>query len=369
MGFIKKNLLKVVEWKDDSSDTVVYRFPLDDRAQLMTGSTLVVRESQVAIFVYKGKIADVFGPGTHKLTTEVLPFLTQLMSIGTGFEIPIKSDIYYVNTKQFTGQKWGTQNPIVLRDKEFGMVRLRGYGIYSFRVTDPKVFMKEIFGTKNVYTSQEVAEYVRPMVLQSLTDAIAESKMSVLDLATNYKELGDTVVETSIKDFSQYGLTLERLVVENISLPEEVEKMLDERSKMGIIGGQMGTYAQYQTATAIRDMANNPNAGASMVGLGVGMGGAGAMGSMFHGAMSNIDNKSTKPCIKCGVEISDKAKHCPECGAKQSKVCAKCGEAITPRAKFCANCGEKIATKKVCEDCGEELKSTAKFCPNCGKKC
>ena len=147
MGFIKKNLLKVIEWKDDTKNTVVYRFPLEDRYEIMTGSTLVVRESQVAIFVYKGKVADVFEPGTYKLSTENLPFITKLLSLPTGFESPIKAEVYYVNTKQFNGQKWGTQNPIVLRDKDFGMVRLRGYGIYSFRIVDAKKFMKEILIT------------------------------------------------------------------------------------------------------------------------------------------------------------------------------------------------------------------------------
>ena len=371
MGFIKKNLLKVIEWTDDSKDTIVYRYPIDNKYSIMTGSTLVVRESQVAMFVYKGQIADVFGPGTHKLSTEVIPFLTTLLSLPTGFEVPIKADVYYINTKQFTGQKWGTQNPIALRDKEFGMVRLRGYGIYSFRVVDPKVFMKEMFGTNALYKTSDVAEQIRPMVLQSLTDAIAESKVSALDLATNYKEFGDTVLKTSEKEFSHYGLKLEKFVVENLSLPEEVEKALDDRSKIGIMADKMGSYAQYQAATAMRDAANNPNGGANMVGLGVGLGSAGMMGGMFNNAMNSAQDKpkKTKICVKCGTEISERSKHCPECGAVQGNKCAKCGEVLSSRAKFCPNCGEKVVTKKTCASCGEELKSTAKFCPNCGEKC
>lgn len=371
MGFISKNLLKVIEWKDDSKDTVVYRFPLTDRYEIMTGSTLVVRESQVAIFVYKGQIADVFEPGTYKLSTENLPFLTKILSLPTGFESPIKAEVYYVNTKQFTGQKWGTQNPIVLRDKDFGMVRLRGYGIYAFRVIDVKSFMKEMFGTNALYTTTDVSEQIRPMIIQAITDTIAESKLSLLDLAANYKEFGESVLSASEKEFAQYGLKLEKLVVENFSLPEDVEKALDERSKLGIMEDKMGTYTQMQAAQALRDSAKNPN-GNNLAGLGIGLGAAGAVGGLFNTSISNVENKpkaKTKQCIKCGMEIPEKSKHCPECGTPQNPTCPKCGEMITARAKFCHNCGEKVAvTKKVCSECGEELKSNAKFCPNCGAK-
>ena len=153
MGFIKKNLLKVIEWKDNTKNTVVYRFPVQDRYEIMTGSTLVVRESQVAIFVHKGQIADVFEPGTYKLSTENLPFITKILSLPTAFESPIKAEVYYINTKQFIGQKWGTQNPIAMRDKDFGAVRIRGYGIYSFRVVDPKLFMKEMCADRDNTTN------------------------------------------------------------------------------------------------------------------------------------------------------------------------------------------------------------------------
>lgn len=370
MGFIKKNLLKVIEWKDDSKDTVVYRFSIPDRYAIMNGSTLVVRESQVAMFVYKGKVADVFEPGTYKLATENLPFLSKIFALPTAFELPVQAEVYYVNTKQFTGQKWGTQNPIAMRDKDFGMVRLRGYGIYSFRVIDAKTFMREMFGTNNVYTTADVAEQIRPMVIQSITDTIAESKISLLDLAANYKEFGQNVLKTSEEEFGSYGLKLEKLVVENLSLPENVEKALDERSKLGIMEDKMGTYTQYQAATALRDAANNPN-GNNLAGLGVGLGVAGTMGQVFGNAM-NAENKTkakTKKCIKCGAEISDRAKHCSECGASQMPECPSCHEPVSPKAKFCANCGAKLETKKTCANCGEELKPTAKFCQNCGTKC
>lgn len=370
MGFIKKNLLKVIEWKDSSKDTVVYRFPLEDRYEIMTGSTLVVRESQVAIFVHKGKVADVFEPGSYKLSTENLPFLTKILSLPTGFESPIKAEVYYVNTKQFTGQKWGTQNPIAMRDKDFGVMQLRGYGIYSFRVVDARKFMNEMFGTNELYTTSDVAEQIRPLIIQSISDTIAESKVSFLDLASNYKEFGDNVVAVSEREFATYGLKLEKLVVENLSLPEEVEKAINERSRLGIMEEKLGTYTQLQAADAIKEAAKNPN-GNNMASLGVGLGAAGMVGGLFGSTMEGATNKpkKTKQCIKCGAEIPERSKHCPECGVAQNPVCSKCGEMISPKAKFCSNCGAKVVSaKSVCSNCGEELKPNAKFCGNCGTK-
>lgn len=369
MGFIKKNLLKVIEWKDNSKDIVVYRFPMDDRYAIMTGSTLVVRESQVAIFVYKGKVADIFEPGTYKLSTENMPFISKILALPTAFELPVQAEVYFVNTKQFTGQKWGTQNPIALRDKDFGVVRLRGYGIYAFRIVDPKKFMNEMFGTNHIYTTSDVAEQLRPMVIQAITDCIAESKISLLDLAANYKEFSQKVEENSDNEFADYGIKLERLVIENMSLPEDVERALDERSKVGIMEDKIGAYSQLQAAQALRDAAKNPN-GNNMASLGVGLGVAGAMGNVFGNSL-NTQNKpkpKTKQCVKCGMEIPERSKHCPECGAPQMPKCPKCGEMVSTRAKFCPNCGEKMApAKKVCAHCGEELKANAKFCPNCGE--
>lgn len=372
MGFIKKNLQKVIEWRDNSKDIVVYHYPVEDRYEIMTGSTLVVRESQVAVFVHKGKVADVFEPGTYRLSTDNLPVITKLLSIGTGFNSPIKAEVYFVNTKQFIGQKWGTQNPITIRDKDFGMVRIRGFGIYAYKVDDAKIFMDEMFGTNNLYTTSDVAEQIRPMIIEAISDTIAESKISMLDLAANYREFSEKVRESSQAEFKKYGLRLEKLVIENISLPESVEKALDERSKLGIMADKMNTYTQYQAANAMRDAANNPN-GNNLAGLGVGLGVAGSVGNVFSGALNGTTtDNNTKTCVKCGAEISVKAKHCPECGAVQSATCPKCGEAVSSRAKFCANCGAKIGTKvdkKHCTECGEELKAGAKFCPNCGKKC
>ena len=371
MGFFSKNLLEVIEWTDSSKDVVVYKYPIEDRYEIMTGSTLVVRESQAAIFVHKGEIADVFEPGTYKLSTENLPFLTKLLSLPTGFKSPIKAEIYYVNTKQFTSLKWGTQNPIVMRDSEFGSVRLRGYGIYSFRVTNPKVFMKEMFGTNELYLADDVASQCRPMIIQAITDTIAESKMSILDLAANYKEFAKRVIDGSEAEFDNYGLKLSNFVIENISLPDEVEKALDEKSKLSIMEDQIGTYTKYQAAQSIRDAAKNSGNGSNITGLGVGIGAAKVISDAFSEGMSTpTKTTASKQCIKCGAQIGVRAKHCSEGGASQVeiKVCPNCGEEVSAKSKFCSHCGAQMEEKKVCANCGEPLKPRAKFCANCGTK-
>ena len=184
---IKRQLLEVIEYKDGAKDQIVYRYPLTERDEIMNNSTLVVRESQAAIFVHKGQIADIFFSGSYKLTTENIPFLTKLLSLPTGFNSPIKAEVYFVNLCQFTGIKWGTQNPIMLKDAQFGNIRVRGYGIYSFKVEDPRAFLKELFGTSASYSVSDVAAQIRPMLLSSITDAIAESKVSALDLEVSIR--------------------------------------------------------------------------------------------------------------------------------------------------------------------------------------
>lgn len=365
---IKRQLLKVIEWKDDSKNTIVYRYPLSDRDEIMTSSTLVVRESQYAVFVHKGEIADIFGPGTHTLETGNIPFLTKMLSLPQGFESKIKAEVYFVNSKQFTGLKWGTQNPIMMRDKEFGNVRLRGYGVYSFRVEDPRAFMKEMFGTNALYTVDDVATQCKPMLIQSITDAIAESKISALDLAANYKEFSEAVIKASQKEFSAFGLKLCTVVFENISLPEEVEQMLDERTKMGVMEDKMGTYTQFQAAQAMRDAAKNTSGG-NLAGLGVGLGAGGAVGKMFSESLSTENKPKAKmtECTECGASIPENSKFCPECGKKQGLTCPKCGASLKKGAKFCSECGEPLTkAEKTCE-CGAKLSADAKFCPECGK--
>lgn len=367
-SFMKKQLLEVLEWKDGSKDVLVYRHPMDKRDEIMNSSTLIVRESQVAVFVHKGQIADVFGPGTYKLNTENIPVITKMMSLPTGFNSRIKAEVYFVNTKQFIGQKWGTQNPIMMRDADFGTIRLRGFGTFSYKVDDAKTFMREVFGTNPIYRVEDLSVQCKAILISNISDAIAEAQVPALDLAANYKEIGEHIINVSQEEFNKMGLKLCKVTVENLSLPEDVEKTLDERSKLGILGDKMGTYAQYQSANAIREAANNPNGG-NMAGVGVGFGAGNVMGNLFANSMTNVKDETPKrTCIKCGTELNSRVKFCPECGSSQTETCPKCGEAVHKGTKFCTNCGEKLVKEKTCPKCGKVLKSTTKFCPECGEK-
>ena len=353
--FSRKQLLKVIEWEDSSKDTIVYRYPLTDREQIMNSSTLVVRPGQVALFVHKGEIADIFASGTYKLATENIPIITKLLALPTGFDSPIRAEVYFVNTKLFPANKWGTQNPIMMRDKDFGNIRLRGFGIYSFRVDDAKLFMKEMFGTNQVYKVADVVDYLKPLVIAGVTDAISESKISALDLASNYNEFGETVVNSAQKEFAKIGLKITNFVIENLSLPEDVEKALDERTKLGVLEDKMGTYTQKKAADALGDAAKNTSGG-NLAGLGIGLGAGSAVGGLFANSLNTVnvpkaENKeakakeektATKKCTECGEEIPTNAKFCPNCGAKQeAKFCSECGEKLSASAKFCPNCGKK----------------------------
>jgi len=366
---MKRQLMEVIEWKDNSRDVIVYKFPLTERDEIMNSSTLVVRPGQVALFVHKGQIADVFSAGSYKLATENIPFLTKLLSLPTGFNSRVKADVYFVNVKQFVGQKWGTQNPVMLRDADFGNIRIRAYGVFGFKVDDAKTFMEEVFSTNEVYKVDDVVVQLKSILVQGMSDAVGESKISALDLASNYKEFSQQIMDCSQKEFNNLGLKLTSMVVENISLPEAVEKALDERTKLGVMEDKMGTFTQYQAAQAMRDAAQNPSGG-NFASMGVGLGAGVAMGQNFSEALAT-ENKprqtqTDKACKKCGAKIKSGAKFCPECGAKQVESCPKCGASITEKDKFCPECGQSLIC--TCAKCGTELKKNAKFCPECGEK-
>ena len=348
LNMIKGQLIDVIEWSDSSSKTMVHKYDMNGK-EIMMGAQLTVRESQAAIFVNEGQLADVFGPGRYELQTSNMPIMTALKSWKYGFNSPFKSDVYFVNTKQFLDMKWGTSNPVMMRDAEFGMIRLRAFGIYSFRVADPATFLKEVFGTTSLMTVDGVEGQIKRQIVSSLSDAIAESKIPALDLAANYDELGSYAMNAVNPKLAALGLTLCSFVVENISLPEEVEKSMDKRTSMVVLGN-LDQYAKYQAAEAMREAANNDGNG--MAGMGVGMGAGAAMGQMFAQsfgqqaaapAAAPAGNRVT--CTACGAQIAAGAKFCPECGAKQNAgvFCPECGAQIAAGAKFCPECGAKLA--------------------------
>lgn len=346
MGFFKSQMWKVLEWKDDSSNTLVYRFPMDGK-EIMSGSQLTVRESQMAIFVHLGKIADVFGPGKYKLETKNLPILSGIGSIWYQGQSRFKAELYFVNTKQFLDRKWGTGNPVAMRDAEFGMIRIRAYGNYAFRITDPEVFMKEVFGTRGLVTLNDVEGVLSNMLVSQMSDTIAESKISALDMAMNYKEFGAMIQDNARENFAALGLSITGFTVVNISFPEAVEKTIDERTNLGILSGQMGTYTQKKAADALGEAAKHGGGASTVIGMGLG------------GMATGVANTAMNAPVQQPAQAQTHG----------SKFCAECGAKIGASVKFCPNCGAKTASSKnVCPSCGNEVASNSKFCPECGEK-
>ena len=358
-----------IEWSDDSKNTLVYKYPFKKQGrEVNDGSTLTVRESQVAVFVYKGKVADVFEPGFYELKTGTLPILSKLAAWTYAFENPITVDVYFVNTKQFTNIKWGTQNPIMMRDPEFGVIRVRGFGAFAFKVDDPGTFLMELFGTNSTFKTEDIEDYTKTMLISALTDALGESKISALDLAGNTLEFNEIVKVKIQEKFRELGLKLTNLFIENMSVPAEVEKALDERSKYGILGGTTDVMMKYAAAEAMKSAAANPGMGGTFMGAGVGLGAGAQMGSVFADAMKPSAQPQNPAPNGAAVAGAAAGAAVGAAAAGATKVCPKCGAAISATAKFCPECGEKIPSKKFCANCGAEIAPGAKFCPECGTK-
>jgi excisionase family DNA binding protein len=269
MDFIRGEIIDIIEWTDDSRDTISYRFPDEDK-EIKRGAQLIVRESQVAQFVYLGEFGDTFGPGKHTLTTENIPILTTLKSWKYGFESPFKADVYFLNTRLFTGNKWGTQNPIMLRDQDFGIVRARAFGTYDFKVSDPKLFLREVAGSDRNFRLDEFADTMRSRIVSTFTDALATAKIPVLDVAARYQEVGDALlplINPAVQ--SKYGLEITSFILENVSVPPEVEQAIDKRSSMAVVGN-LDEYVKFQMAQGMEKGGSTAGAAAEM-GLGLAM--------------------------------------------------------------------------------------------------
>ncbi len=281
MDFIKKQFIDIIQWTEAGDGTLAWRFPMQDM-EIQYGASLTVRESQMAVFVNEGKVADVFGPGMYKLTTQTIPVLTYLKNWDKLFESPFKSDLYFFSTRQQVDQRWGTPQPITIRDKDFGAVRLRAFGNYNYSIADAKTFHTKISGTRDSYGVSDLDGQLRGLILQHISDAIAQSGIAFLDLASNQTEFARALVTELTPAFEAIGLKLEGMTVQNLSLPEELQKLLDQRIGMGMVGGDMGKFMQYQAAQAIPEMAKGVGAGGGGVaGDAMGLGAGLAMGQVL----------------------------------------------------------------------------------------
>jgi membrane protease subunit (stomatin/prohibitin family) len=333
--FLSKQFIDVIDWVEPGDGILAYRFPMQDR-EIQNGGKLTVRDSQMAVFVNEGRVADVFSPGLYTLNTNTLPILTYLMNWDKAFKSPFKSDVYYFSTRIQTDQHWGTQNPITIRDKEFGAIRLRAFGIYAYHILDPKVFYTKISGTRDTYTVVDLEGQLRNTIVGRITDTFAGSQVPFLDMAANQVALGEKIVGQLKPGFTELGLSLDNFVVENLSLPDELQKILDQRIGMNMVG-DMGRYTQYQVAQSIPVAAANEGGGTA--GVGAGLGAGLAMGQ----AMIDAIKKGSAPS---GPEGGAPASGSPVAGgaaaatSAESKFCLNCGKSIPKISKFCPNCGQ-----------------------------
>jgi len=282
-SFIKKQFIDILQWTEDTDGVLAWRHPMEDM-EIQYGGSLTVRESQMAVFVNEGKIADVFGPGMYKLTTQTLPVLTYLKNWDKLFESPFKSDVYFFSTRLQIGRKWGTPQPVTIRDADFGMVRLRAFGLYSYKVADPAKFYSEISGTRAEYMRDELEEQLRNLLIATMTNALGASSLPFLDMAANQALMSQTIRERLAPEFERYGVALDNLAVTNVSLPEELQKAIDTRISMGMMG-DMAKYTQYQVASSIPLAAQNEG---GVAGLGAGLAAGAVMGQAMAGGLAGV---------------------------------------------------------------------------------
>ena len=378
-------LLEVIEWFDQTGEELVHRIPEEGSAETTYGSQLIVRENQAAVFFRDGKALDVFGPGRHTLSTQNLPVLTKLLTrtVGFGSTSPFRVEVYFVNLKVFTNLKWGTREPVAFRDSELGLVRLRAFGNYTMRVTQPLLFINNIVGTQGIYRSEQIHDYLKDVIVSRLNDLLGEQLDTIFNLPRIYDELGVAVKMRLTDDFEKYGLELIDFFIQSITPPEEVQKMIDERGAMQAVG-DLGRFMQFKAAKAMGDAATAGGGegagGAAGAGLGMGVGaGLGlmmpglifrTMGSSPEEAIKKIQETGKIQCPSCGTELPADARFCMKCGEQLVvvKKCPKCGHTLDEDANFCSNCGYALKGPDKCPHCGADLPPGAKFCTKCGEK-
>jgi membrane protease subunit (stomatin/prohibitin family) len=329
--FLEKQLIDVIQWNEPESDILAYRYPMLDM-EIQSGARLTVRESEMALFVDEGRIADVFAPGLFTLNTANLPLLTDLRNWDKGFESPFKSDVYFFSTRLEIDQKWGTATPITIRDKEFGAVRVRSYGIYSYRIADPRAFFTQVSGTRESYYAAELEDQLRNTIVARMTDIFANSALSYLDMTANQAALSEKISAQIKPTFSTLGLELTQFVVENVSLPDELQKSLDQRIGMNMVG-DLDKYTQFAAAQAMSIAAANPNGAA---GLGMGLGAGAAVAQAMVGALHPATTPGAPRQTSSDVGIASS----PTADATATKFCIACGHSIPGRAGFCPDCGK-----------------------------
>jgi membrane protease subunit (stomatin/prohibitin family) len=377
MGTDNLIFLENIEWFDDTGQELVHRIPEQGSAEIKYGAQLTVRESQAGIFFYRGKAVEAFGPGRHTLKTANIPILTKIVSLPWGLSSPLRAEIYFINLKVFTNLKWGTRDPVAFKDSELGLIRLRAFGIFNLQVIQPVLFINSLVGTKGMFTTSEIEEYLNRVVVSRFNDYMGETIDSILNLPAKYNDLSTGLSKRLQEDFSRFGLGLTQLYINSITPPAEVQQAIDDRSRMGVFK-DMDKLMQMKAAMAMEKAADAQ--GGSGAGLGMGTGLGLMMPAMFAQYFagpkpdpSATDVKTDFSCPECQNPIPTDARFCPQCGHQQLvfNQCSNCGKNLIPHAQFCSRCGHPAKEKpkpKMCANCSSENLSDSMYCNQCGEK-
>ncbi len=377
MGTDNLVFLENLEWFDESGKQLVHRLPKKGSGEIKWGAQLTVRESQVAVFFYKGKAIEAFGPGRHTLKTAHIPILTKIASLPWALSSPLRAEVYFVNMKIFTNLKWGTRDPVAFKDSELGLIRLRAFGVFNLQVIQPVLFINRMVGTQGVFSTEEIEAYLKRVIVSRFNDFMGECIDSIFNLPAKYNELSDGLNNRLQEDFKHFGLGLTHLYINSITPPPEVQKAIDDRSRMGVFK-DMDKLMQMKAAMAMEKASEQEDSQAMGMGTSLGL----MMPAMFAQYFSQTgptqpskghDGSDQAQCQECKNEIPANARFCPYCGHQQLvfKECTHCGKNMTPSAKFCSRCGHAAEEKpkpKFCQSCGAENLSDAIFCNQCGEK-